>query len=162
RQESLPAHGLSLAGQTPLEGASLGGRPAVASVTAADFVANHRLQREVFGPFSLVVRCADVEEMLNVVRSLEGQLTGTFMGEVTELKAHPALVSALQARVGRVLFNGVPTGVEVCASMQHGGPYPATTDARFTSVGTAAIKRFARPVAFQNWPEELLPDGLKG
>ncbi|MEM9917386.1 MAG: aldehyde dehydrogenase (NADP(+)) [Bacteroidota bacterium] len=162
RQELLTEQGVSLEGESSLDGASLGGRPAVASVTAADFVANHRLQREVFGPFSLVVRCADVEEMLNVVRSLEGQLTGTFMGEVTELKAHPALVSALQARVGRVLFNGVPTGVEVCASMQHGGPYPATTDARFTSVGTAAIKRFARPVAFQNWPEELLPDGLKG
>jgi NADP-dependent aldehyde dehydrogenase len=83
------------------------------------------------------------------------------MGKTEELKTSSELISALQNKVGRLIFNGVPTGVEVCHSMQHGGPYPATTDARFTSVGTAAIKRFARPVAFQNWPLDLLPPPLQ-
>lgn len=138
------------------------GQPTVASVSARDFMANAEvLQHEVFGPFTLVVKCADVAACANVVKMLDGQLTGTIMGTESEIEANSTLASALQNKVGRILFNGVPTGVEVCHSMHHGGPYPATTDSRFTSVGTAAIKRFARPVAFQNCPAGLLPAPLQ-
>ena len=137
-------------------------QPTVASVSSADFVNNSEvLQNEVFGPFTLVVKCSNKEAATNVIKLLHGQLTGTIMGQSTELGDYKGLISNLQNKVGRLLFNGVPTGVEVCHSMHHGGPFPATTDSRFTSVGTAAIKRFARPVAFQNWPSELLPAPLQ-
>ena len=99
--------------------------------------------------------------MHQVVGSLNGQLTGTVMGEPEEIIANQHLVSTLQDKVGRLIFNGVPTGVEVCHSMHHGGPYPATTDSRFTSVGTDSIKRFGRPLAYQNYLQDLLPDELK-
>ncbi|MEO1627244.1 MAG: aldehyde dehydrogenase (NADP(+)) [Bacteroidota bacterium] len=142
-------------------GEALTGQPVIASVSGRDFLQNDWMQHEVFGPSSLLVRCKDVAERLEVVKSLAGQLTGTFLGTAEELQAEPALVAALQDRVGRLIFNGVPTGVEVCAAMQHGGPFPATTDSRFTSVGTEAIKRFARPVSYQNWPQALLPEELR-
>ena len=99
--------------------------------------------------------------MLSVVRNLEGQLTSTLMATNSDIQHHAELVEAIKNICGRFVLNGVPTGVEVCLAMQHGGPYPATTDSRFTSVGADGIKRFARPIAFQNWPEELLPDELK-
>ena len=137
------------------------GQAAVASVHAIDFLKEKDLQEEVFGPFTLVVRCASNEEMQQVVDHLNGQLTGTVMGEKEELNQHSDLIQQLQNKVGRILFNGVPTGVEVCAAMQHGGPFPATTDSRSTSVGTGAIKRFARPLAFQNWERDLLPAALQ-
>ena len=108
-----------------------------------------------------MVRCKDVTEMLNVVLHTEGQLTATMMATDNDVRNHEALVEAIQNICGRFVMNGVPTGVEVCLAMQHGGPYPATTDARFTSVGADGIKRFARPVAFQNWSNELLPEELK-
>ena len=92
---------------------------------------------------------------------MEGQLTGTVLGSEYEVGEHENLVAALGSRVGRIIFNGVPTGVEVCPSMVHGGPFPASTDSRFTAVGPYAIKRWVRPVAFQNWPQEFLPDALK-
>jgi NADP-dependent aldehyde dehydrogenase len=92
---------------------------------------------------------------------LEGQLTGTIIGSEQELGANSSVVAALGSRVGRIIFNGVPTGVEVCPSMVHGGPFPASTDSRFTAVGPYAIKRWVRPVAFQNWPQDFLPDPLK-
>jgi len=109
----------------------------------------------------LVVQCADDAEMQAVVENLNGQLTGTVMGENEEIIANRKLIETLQSKVGRMIFNGVPTGVEVCHSMHHGGPYPATTDSRFTSVGTDSIKRFGRPVAFQSYLQELLPEELK-
>lgn len=138
------------------------GQPVVASVSASDFIHNaEQLQSEVFGPFTLVVKCANKEECTNVIEFLHGQLTGTIMGLEGEIVSFPKVINALQNKVGRLIFNNVPTGVEVCHSMHHGGPYPATTDSRFTSVGTSAIKRFARPVAFQNWPEDLLPEPLQ-
>ena len=92
---------------------------------------------------------------------MEGQLTGTVLAENGELKNYEKVISALQNRVGRIIFNGVPTGVEVCAAMVHGGPYPASTDSRFTAVGINSIKRWVRPFSFQSWPNELLPDELK-
>jgi len=135
--------------------------PVIGKVTASQFLKNPRLHEEVFGPFSLVVACADAEALAQVIRALPGQLTGTLMAEVLEIEQYAALVQLLQNKVGRLIFNGVPTGVEVGHAMQHGGPFPATTDPRFTSVGTAAIRRFVRPVAYQDFPDALLPDALK-
>ena len=133
----------------------------VASVSGKIFLSNPAFREEVFGPFSLIVKCADVKELESVLSNLAGQLTTTIMAEKFELQEFSSVVDILNQRSGRIIFNGVPTGVEVCAAMQHGGPYPACTDSRFTSVGTAAIKRFVRPVSFQNWPDEFLPDELK-
>ncbi len=169
KQTALDIKGVELEGEVSnnastndANGHNWTGQPTVASVSGKDFLENTGvLQNEVFGPFTLVVKCADEAERINVVQQLHGQLTATIMGLNNEIADHPTLVSELQNRVGRLIFNGVPTGVEVCHSMHHGGPYPAATDSRFTSVGTAAIKRFARPVAFQNWPQELLPAELR-
>jgi len=137
------------------------GQQRVLTVNGANFLKNTKLHQEVFGPFSVVVRCADAKELEAILAKLEGQLTGTILGNTNELTKYKAVVDALQNKVGRIIFNGVPTGVEVCPSMQHGGPFPAATDSRFTSVGTGAIRRWVRPVSFQNWPSELLPDALK-
>lgn len=136
-------------------------RPSILKVDGADFLENPKLHKEVFGPFSLVVCCTDATELEKILSRLEGQLTGTVLGSENELHQYHGIVDALQSRVGRILFNGVPTGVEVCSSMQHGGPFPASTDARFTSVGTSAIKRWVRPVSFQDWPNKLLPKALQ-
>jgi len=137
------------------------GSAAVASVMASNFLSNHHLQEEVFGPFTLIIECANLEEMYKVARGLSGQLTISFMATENELPDYRKLIDISREKAGRIIFNGVPTGVEVCPSMQHGGPFPATTNSKFTSVGTAAIHRFARPVAFQDCPEGLLPDELK-
>lgn len=125
------------------------------------FLENTALHQEVFGPFALVVQCSDVHELEQVIVRLEGQLTGTLIGNPNELQRHRQILKALESRVGRLIFNGVPTGVEVCPAMQHGGPYPATTDSRFTSVGTHAIERWVRPVSFQDCPDHLLPEALQ-
>ena len=99
--------------------------------------------------------------MIAVVQQLEGQLTATLMATDNDITGNEELVEAVKNICGRFILNNVPTGVEVCLSMHHGGPFPATTDARFTSVGADGIKRFARPLAFQNWSNNLLPDELK-
>ncbi len=114
----------------------------------------------MFGPFSLIIKCKDINELYAVVVKGHGQLTSTLIGDETEIAKHKALLNVLVEKAGRLVINGVPTGVEVCPAQMHGGPYPATTDSRFTAVGADAIKRFARPVAFQNFPEALLPDEL--
>ena len=137
------------------------GIPTIASATGQAFLNNPILHREVFGPYSLIIRCSDVNEMLAITARMEGQLTSTLMATVTDMRNYAALVEKVKNSCGRIIVNGVPTGVEVCLSMQHGGPFPATTDARFTSVGADGIKRFARPLCFQNWPNSLLPDELK-
>ena len=130
--------------------------------TGADvFLRNGDIGQEVFGPSTVVVRCGSRDEMEAVARHLDGQLTATIHGTPEDLKAYASLVSILEGKAGRLIVNGFPTGVEVCASMQHGGPYPATTDSRSTSVGTAAIHRFARPVAYQGFPQSLLPVELQ-
>jgi NADP-dependent aldehyde dehydrogenase len=133
----------------------------VARVTGADFIANPTLQEEIFGPFTLVVSCADAAELENAISTLQGQLTATLIGDTAEFEHGHSLLSLLRDRAGRVLFNGVPTGVEVCPAMHHGGPFPATTDGRFTSVGTDAVLRWVRPVSYQNCPEGLLPMALR-
>ena len=137
------------------------GIPTLASVHGAEFIRNPKLREEVFGPFSLLVRCRDEAEMLEVARRLEGQLTVSLLATPEEVVHHPQLVDVLKEICGRFVFNGVPTGVEVSLAMHHGGPFPATTDSRFTSVGADAIRRFARPLCFQNWPDELLPEELR-
>ena len=119
------------------------------------------LQEEVFGPATVLVEVADKAELQRALQALHGQLTATLIAEASDLQAHGDLLALLEQKVGRVLFNGYPTGVEVCDAMVHGGPYPATSDARGTSVGSLAIDRFLRPVCYQNCPDELLPDALK-
>ena len=137
------------------------GSPTIATASGQTFLNNPLLHQEVFGPYSLIIRCKDMKEMLLVANKLEGQLTATLMATENDIRIHDKLVDAVQNICGRFILNSVPTGVEVCLSMQHGGPYPSTTDSRFGSVGADAIKRFARPVAFQNWSNELLPHELK-
>ena len=136
-------------------------RPTILKVSGAKFLANAKLHKEVFGPFSVIVSCKDAAQLEEVLNNLEGQLTGTILGNEKDFVTYGNVVDALQSRVGRILFNGVPTGVEVCSSMVHGGPFPASTDARFTSVGTSAIKRWVRPVSFQDWPNKFLPKALQ-
>ncbi|KAA6432795.1 aldehyde dehydrogenase (NADP(+)) [Dyadobacter flavalbus] len=133
----------------------------VAQVSGKTFIANPKLHEEIFGPFSLLIVCESTEELLEAVSHLKGQLTATLMAETDEAASYPALLRKLAAISGRFIMNGVPTGVEVCASMHHGGPFPATADAKFTSVGTDSVLRFVRPQSFQNWPDALLPDELK-
>ncbi|HEX7028681.1 MAG TPA: aldehyde dehydrogenase (NADP(+)) [Gammaproteobacteria bacterium] len=134
---------------------------AVFTTTADNLIENPEIQEEVFGPVSLIVKCKDAADMLRVAKLLKGQLTATLQSEGDEMGDYPELVDLLGLRVGRLIVNGFPTGVEVCDAMVHGGPFPATTDARFTSVGTAAIARFVRPVCYQNFFEALLPEALR-
>lgn len=136
-------------------------RQTVVTVEGKTFLQNSSLHQEVFGPFSMVVQCKDAIELQEIISNLEGQLTGTIISDANEIVKYPHVIAALQNRVGRIIFNGVPTGVEVCPSMQHGGPYPASTDSRFTAVGTQSIKRWVRPFSFQDWPDNLLPNELK-
>jgi len=131
-------------------------------VTPAEaFLNNEHLQAEVFGAASLVVQCRDVEQMRQVSEHLEGQLTATLHMDDHDLPQARALLPVLERKAGRLLVNGWPTGVEVCDAMVHGGPFPATSDARSTSVGTAAILRFLRPVCYQDFPDTLLPTALQ-
>lgn len=137
------------------------GLPTIATASGQAFLNNPVLHQEVFGPYSLVIRCKDMNEMTEVAKHLEGQLTSTLMATDNDITGNEGLVEAVKNICGRFILNAVPTGVEVCLSMHHGGPFPATTDSRFTSVGADGIKRFARPIAFQNWTNDLLPDELK-
>jgi NADP-dependent aldehyde dehydrogenase len=137
------------------------GSPTIASASGQAFLNNPILHQEVFGPYSLVIRCKDMTEMLDVINKMEGQLTATVMATENDLGNNEELAEAIRNICGRYIINGVPTGVEVCLSMHHGGPFPSTTDSRFTSVGADGIKRFARPLSFQNWPDKFLPDELK-
>ncbi|WP_287814745.1 aldehyde dehydrogenase (NADP(+)) [Pseudomonas sp.] len=136
------------------------GQAQVFLVTARDFLADPALHAEIFGAAAVVVQCADDGERLAVIERLEGQLTLTLHLDDADLAAARALLPSLERKAGRLLVNGWPTGVEVCDAMVHGGPFPATSDARTTSVGTAAILRFLRPVCYQDFPPGLLPDAL--
>ncbi len=133
----------------------------VLTVDGAVFSENPTLHQEVFGPFSIVVQCDDKEQLETIISKLEGQLTGTVIADNNEEQNYEDLISTLQNRVGRLVFNGVPTGVEVTAAMHHGGPYPASTDSRFTAVGIHSIKRWVRPISYQDWPNNLLPKELQ-
>jgi 2,5-dioxopentanoate dehydrogenase len=150
-----------LVAESSLPAGPLQGQPAVALASGAQFIVNPQLHLEVFGPFSLVVACADMQELLTIADLLEGQLTCTLIATDEELRTNAELVSLIELICGRIIVNGVPTGVEVCSAMQHGGPFPASTDARFGSVGADAITRFVRPIAYQNWPDATLPQALQ-
>ncbi|MBD1431242.1 aldehyde dehydrogenase (NADP(+)) [Sphingobacterium sp. DN00404] len=134
---------------------------AIYSASAATFLENNVLSEEVFGPTSLLIECENVEEMEAVLKVLPGQLTMTFAATEDDIKQHTSLFNIAQEKCGRLLFGGMPTGVEVVYAMHHGGPYPSTTDSRFTSVGPDAVKRFMRPISYQNWPNEFLPLELR-
>ncbi|GAB3630519.1 2,5-dioxovalerate dehydrogenase [Pandoraea terrae] len=137
------------------------GRAALFTTDAASFLADPALHEEVFGASALLVRCADAATLRAIAESLEGQLTATLHLDAADAALARALLPTLERKAGRILANGWPTGVEVCHAMVHGGPWPATTDARTTSVGTAAIERFLRPVCYQDLPPELLPAALR-
>ncbi len=134
--------------------------PTLFTADAKAYLANHTLREELFGPATLLVT-GDRSELSQVAAALDGHLTATLHGTPADLREHRDLVAILERKVGRLLFNGYPTGVEVSPAMQHGGPYPATTDARTTSVGTAAIERFVRPICYQDFPAEALPEELR-
>jgi NADP-dependent aldehyde dehydrogenase len=137
------------------------GAAATVSVSGADFMANPELHHEVFGPFIIVVECADQSELSQVVDALDGQLTGSILATDSDLVNYEEVINSLREKVGRIIYNGMPTGVEVCPAMHHGGPYPSSSNGRYTSVGYDAITRFTRPVAFQSWPNSVLPEELK-
>jgi 2,5-dioxopentanoate dehydrogenase len=146
-----------------LTGKAHAGTPVCAVTTAAVFDDHGELAAEVFGPSTLVVSCRDAAEMLQIANRLGGQLTATVHGDVDDpgdVELARRLFDVLADRVGRIIWNGFPTGVAVTHAMQHGGPYPASTDSRSTSVGTAAMRRFLRPVSYQGAPAALLPEPL--
>lgn len=129
----------------------------IVSVSAKNFVENEKLQTEVFGPFTMLVQCSSYDELNLAIKKLHGQLTASILAEPEDFNDIKKSVALLQHKAGRIIFNAMPTGVEVSPAMTHGGPYPASTDSRYTSVGIPAIKRWLRPVSFQDFPKELLP-----
>jgi NADP-dependent aldehyde dehydrogenase len=135
--------------------------PVLFKTTGGVLESHPQLAEEIFGPASMLIEMKTKDEMLSAARNLSGHLTATIHGTEEDLVAHQDLLDILSQKVGRIVINGFPTGVEVCSAMVHGGPYPATTDGRSTSVGTASIFRFTRPVCFQNMPQSLLPPELK-
>jgi NADP-dependent aldehyde dehydrogenase len=151
---------LGISGINPEEGKTHG-EAVVFATDAEDYLASHELQEEIFGPFTLLTTARGMEDLLRIARRLDGQLTATVHGTPEDLAGAGELLSILERKAGRLVINGFPTGVEVCPSMQHGGPYPSTTDERFTSVGTAAIHRWVRPVCYQNFPAQALPEELR-
>ncbi len=153
RERAKSMHGVSLLAGSDAEAAHGKGNPLLVECDASAFIMDQALHEEVFGPFSIIVKCKNVMEMETVAGSLEGQLTSTVWGTKESLNHHESLIDEIRNKCGRMIFNGVPTGVTVCDAMHHGGPYPATTDSRFTSVGSDAILRFCRPVSYQNWPD---------
>jgi NADP-dependent aldehyde dehydrogenase len=135
--------------------------PHLIKINAADALKNTDVLEEVFGPSSVAVISNSMEEIISFCKSLDGQLTATLIGTDDDLKNAVELIDVLTLKVGRLIINGYPTGVEVSPAMVHGGPYPATTDSRSTSVGLTAIYRFTRPISYQNFPTSLLPEDLR-
>ena len=148
-------------GQGAAENGPNQGQAALFVTDASAFTADASLSEEVFGAASLVISCPDIAAMRAMAERLEGQLTATIQMDADDTADARTLIPILERRVGRILINGYPTGVEVCHAMVHGGPYPATSDGRTTSVGTLAIRRFLRPVCYQDFPEDLLPESLQ-
>ncbi|MCK5944043.1 MAG: aldehyde dehydrogenase (NADP(+)), partial [Planctomycetes bacterium] len=135
--------------------------PALLRATPAAIRANERLRSEIYGPAVLGVACRTDEELHQVIDSLEGHLTATVHGDGDDFERHRDVLEALRRKVGRLIANGVPTGVEVSPAMVHGGPYPAASDSRFSAVGTTSIQRWVRPACWQDWPQQLLPAELR-
>lgn len=137
------------------------GEAVLMATDAATFRRHPALAEEVFGPFSILISAASTADLEETAQHLEGQLTATVHGTPADLQSAGKLLRVLERKAGRLILNGFPTGVEVCPAMNHGGPYPATTDSRFTSVGTAALARFVRPICYQNFPASQLPAALQ-
>jgi alpha-ketoglutaric semialdehyde dehydrogenase len=153
--------GVELVAQGGADGVGCAARAALYQCDAATFLANPALEDEIFGPTSLVVACRDESELVEVTRHVEGQLTATVHATADDTQLAAKLLPTLERKAGRILFNGYPTGVEVSYAMVHGGPFPATSDSRTTSVGATAIERFLRPVCYQDLPADLLPEALR-
>lgn len=137
------------------------GVPAVFAVSAKAYAADAHLSEEIFGATSIIVRCEDQADLIALLRATEGQLTATLHAEPEDAGLARAFLDLMEQKAGRIIYNAWPTGVEVTHAMVHGGPYPATTDGRTTSVGSMAIERFLRPVSYQGWPQDLLPEDLR-
>lgn len=152
--------GVQLLAQGRADGAGCAAQAALYQCEAAAYLANPALEEEIFGPCALLIRCRDEAEMLQVARHVEGQLTATVHAVAADRALAAKLLPTLERKAGRILFNAYPTGVEVAHAMVHGGPFPATSDSRSTSVGASAIDRFLRPVCYQNVPSDLLPQAL--
>jgi NADP-dependent aldehyde dehydrogenase len=153
--------GVQLVARGGAGGASCAAQAALYHCDAATFLANPALEDEIFGPASLLIACRDQAEMVAVANHVEGQLTATVHADAADQQLAAALLPTLERKAGRILFNGFPTGVEVSHAMVHGGPFPATSDSRTTSVGATAIERFLRPVCYQDVPAGLLPLALR-
>jgi len=153
--------GVELIAQGSSDGCGCAAQAALYQTDAATFLSNSALEEEIFGPSSLIVVCKDEAELLEVTRHVEGQLTATIHATAADRDLAAKLMPTLERKAGRILFNGFPTGVEVSHSMVHGGPFPATSDSRTTSVGATAIERFLRPVCYQDVPADLLPEALR-
>ena len=155
--------GLQLAGESETPSSETASQAAcrIFTTTIDVLEANAELRSEVFGPCSIIAKCASLEDLLRYANSLDGQLTATIQGTEQDLRDFAPLIRVLERKVGRIIFNGFPTGIEVCPSMHHGGPYPAASHSFFTSIGTGSIYRFVRPVCYQGFPDEALPELLK-
>lgn len=155
--------GVTLAAQGPLppSDAGSGVRPSLFVADGATYLRHERLGDEIYGPATVAVTCSSRDQVLEIARSLHGHLAVTIQATDADLADYADLIDVLRSKAGRVIVNGFPTGVEVAHAMHHGGPYPAATDPRATSVGTAAIERFARPVCYQGFPDRALPSELR-
>jgi NADP-dependent aldehyde dehydrogenase len=155
------AKGVETLAQGEAEGQGSRGTPYLLHASIDSFLKDHTLEEEVFGPSTLAITANTKSELIQAAKNLGGHITATLHGTPKDLEEYADLISILEQKAGRLIINGYPTGVEVCHSMVHGGPFPATTDSRTTSVGTGAISRFTRPVCYQNFPDTLLPAELK-
>lgn len=153
--------GVTVVAKSAVSAAAFAYHACIFKTTADHYMRNPSLSEEAFGPSSLLVTAQDKHQLEQVARSLEGHLTATLQATEEDMQEYQELIEILERKVGRLIINGFPTGVEVCHAMVHGGPFPATTDARTTSVGTEAIKRFCRPICYQDFPQQSLPDELK-
>lgn len=161
KSEALDQDGLTVVANYSKEVETQYAQQTLTMVEGNIFLENPTLHQEIFGPYSIVVQCSNIIELTAILAKLEGQLTGTVIADDDEALDYSEVIKTLRNRVGRIIFNGVPTGVEVCPSMLHGGPYPASTDSRFTAVGIHSIRRWVRPFSYQNWPNDLLPYELR-
>lgn len=153
--------GVQVLAEARAPGTAAGAGATVLACSLATWLHNDAIRHEIFGPATVVLHCATAEEYAAVARSLDGQLTATIHAEPLDEPVAAALLAVLVHRAGRLVWNGVPTGVEVTHAMQHGGPWPASSEPRSTSVGSAALQRWVRPVAFQDVPQALLPEELR-
>ncbi len=159
--EKVPGVAALAISDTKPDAARTHGEAVVFTTDSDGFLAQLALHEEIFGPYSLLTTATGMPDLLRIARALEGQLTATLHGTAGDLADAAELIAILERKAGRLVINGFPTGVEVSPAMNHGGPYPATTDTRFTSVGTASIARWVRPVCYQNFPANALPPELQ-